>query len=53
MPAGLPDRALKAVRHVIGLRRHDCSVDGCGRDAVVFPPATCAEHGGLDEAVNP
>lgn len=57
MPAGLPDRALKAVRdleHRLGeVRRHKCRTRGCHRDAVVFPPAACAEHGGLEAVVRP
>lgn len=45
MPPGLPARVLKAIRH---LRRHTCGVEGCTRDAVVFPPPMCEDHGGLE-----
>lgn len=54
MPVGLPERVLKAVRRHAKLgnvRAHECSVEGCTRDAVVVPPPMCAEHGGLDGRV--
>lgn len=50
MPADLPDKALEAVRRherLGAVRKHDCSRKGCDREAVVFPPPMCAEHGGL------
>lgn len=57
MPAELPARILTAVRdleHRIGqVRAITCTTKGCHRDAVVFPPAACAEHGGLEAVVRP
>lgn len=42
MPVDLPDKVLETVR------RHTCGTKGCNRDAVVFPPPACADHGGLE-----
>jgi hypothetical protein len=45
-PSGLPDHEFMPSAHA-GLT---CHVDGCLKDPVVFPPAACAEHGGLEAA---
>lgn len=46
-PSDLAARVLGVVR------RHTCSTPGCRREAVVFPPPACVEHGGLEAEVRP